>query len=105
MWAGVSGISRSCWEGWTGDLKGERLVPIHAEIRQKQAGLLLETGSPARLPATPGPLHMLVPPPSALPLTFTRLALLSAWLSPPHRGSCWTFNLSQPLISLPVPLS
>ena len=105
LWAGVSGISRSCWEDWTRDLKGERLVPIHTESRQKQAGLLLETGSPARLRATPGPLHMLVPPPSALPLTFTRLALLSACLSPPHRGSRWTFNLSQPLISLPVTLS
>ena len=82
-WTGVSGTSRSCWEGWTGDLKHERWASVHTESRQTQASLLPETGSLAKLHATPGPLHRLVLPQRSFPALHTVSSSLSlAVISP-----------------------
>lgn len=82
-WTGASGISRSCWEGWTGDLKRERWASVHTESRQTQASLLPETGSLAKLHAAPGPLHRLVLPQCSFPaLHMVSSSLSLAVISP-----------------------
>ena len=82
-WTGVSETSRSCWEGWTGDLKHERWASVHTESRQTQASLLPETGSLAKLHAAPGPLHRLVLPQRSFPALHTVSSSLSlAVISP-----------------------